>query len=689
MPSGDFSPSITEVFVSFEGFLEKTTASAAGVYLTSSGHQAGLSRRNIQGASILELAGSGTSTAEGVVAVVGVRLPPHRRVLAFHHTYDPPGYLGGSDEPYRYPQAWEVGEFMVSPWTFPWHAKSLDEMPPSLKISQLLLEVEEGYVFLLAVPSKGFAPYFTKPKGASLELVVTAGIKNNWRDLPLLAYATSDDPYTAVETVYEAVASYLGRACSLRTRKKFPDALGFLGWCTWNAFWRNLDEQRIVDGAREIMAKAPVRMVLIDDGWMTEENGMLKDFGEDRQKFPRGLAGVVESLKRNGVRSVGLWLTLNGYWNGVDPKSKLAESYRDELVEVGGQLAPNPENAYGFYIDWFKSIRAKGFDFVKVDNQYAVSTVYAESYPVELASRKLHEAVEAAAALCGLEVLNCMSLNPEHFFNWYRSSVVRASIDYSVPHSVSRSKLHIYFNAYNSIWLSQLAWPDWDMFQSYDPLALAHAVARALSGGPIYVTDEPGKTRSEVLSPLAFRDGRIPRLDGVGRPTRDTVMLDPYNEKVALKLENKLTIPGLGTYSLLGVFNIYKGHEDIEYSFKPVDLGVKDSEVVVYEFFTNTARKVSSLEEVRGVLEPDGVHLYVIAPLKRGVGVLGTRELYITPAVVDYAEDIEGGMAVHLRELRPIMLYLERGVLVNGEELTPGFHEIYPMRTVLGIKALQ
>ncbi len=578
---------------------------------------------------------------------------------------------------------------MVSPWTFPWHAKSLDEMPPSLKISQLLLEVEEGYVFLLAVPSKGFAPYFTKPKGASLELVVTAGIKNNWRDLPLLAYATSDDPYTAVETVYEAVASYLGRACSLRTRKKFPDALGFLGWCTWNAFWRNLDEQRIVDGAREIMAKAPVRMVLIDDGWMTEENGMLKDFGEDRQKFPRGLAGVVESLKRNGVRSVGLWLTLNGYWNGVDPKSKLAESYRDELVEVGGQLAPNPENAYGFYIDWFKSIRAKGFDFVKVDNQYAVSTVYAESYPVELASRKLHEAVEAAAALCGLEVLNCMSLNPEHFFNWYRSSVVRASIDYSVPHSVSRSKLHIYFNAYNSIWLSQLAWPDWDMFQSYDPLALAHAVARALSGGPIYVTDEPGKTRSEVLSPLAFRDGRIPRLDGVGRPTRDTVMLDPYNEKVALKLENKLTIPGLGTYSLLGVFNIYKGHEDIEYSFKPVDLGVKDSEVVVYEFFTNTARKVSSLEEVRGVLEPDGVHLYVIAPLKRGVGVLGTRELYITPAVVDYAEDIEGGMAVHLRELRPIMLYLERGVLVNGEELTPGFHEIYPMRTVLGIKALQ
>src|SRR5256885_12643741 len=43
-------------------------------------------------------------------------------------------------------------------------------------------------------------------------------------------------------------------------------------------------------------------------------------------------------------------------------------------------------------------------------------------------------------------------------------------------------------------------WPDWDMFQSHDAHAATHAIARAVSGGPIYVTRSEEHT-SELQSP--------------------------------------------------------------------------------------------------------------------------------------------------------------------------------------------
>ncbi|UNQ73235.1 Sip1-related alpha-galactosidase [Infirmifilum sp. NZ] len=682
--SPQFKLSVARLEVSTGGFLKEATPAEA--YLTEREREVRVREGGVLAARLLLLKGSGVTTPEGVAAVADVKLPRFRRALVFHHTYDSPGYMGGTNEPYDYPQAQEVGEFMASPWTFPWHTEKLSGMPRSLKINQLMLEVEEGFVFVLCVPADGFAPYFTEPAEGVLRLVVTSRARREWMEAPLLAYALSEDPYSAVEAVYKAVASHLGRTCSLRSSKPFSEPLRFLGWCTWNAFWRDVNQEKLVEGAREIMAKAPVRMVLLDDGWMEEKDGMLRSFDEDREKFPDGLAYAVSRLRQSGARSVGIWLTLNGYWNGIHPESHLAHSFREELEEVGGLLVPKPESSFRFYSEWFRLIKSKGFDFIKVDNQYAVSTVYSEKYPVGDASRMLHEAIEAAAALHGLDVLNCMSLNPEHFFNWFRSNVTRASIDYSVPHSSSRSKLHLYFNAYNSIWLSQLAWPDWDMFQSYDPLALPHAVARAISGGPIYVTDEPGKTRAEVLKPLVFDSGEIPSLDGPALPTRDTVMLDPYNEKVALKLANSITVPGLGVYHLLAAFNIYKGDEEVSYTFKPKELGAREGKVVVYEYFSNQAVKVGVEEDVAGKLEPGGVRLYVISPVRDGLSVIGTRQLYVSPAVIARVDRGEGELTVYLKERKPVLLYLEESLAVDGAQIEPGLREVIPRSAALRIR---
>ncbi|KAK7839012.1 galactinol--sucrose galactosyltransferase [Quercus suber] len=51
--------------------------------------------------------------------------------------------------------------------------------------------------------------------------------------------------------------------------------------------------------------------------------------------------------------------------------------------------------------------------------------------------------------------------------------------------------------------------PDWDMFQSTHPYAEFHAASRAISGGPIYVSDSVGKHNFKLLKSLVLPDGSI------------------------------------------------------------------------------------------------------------------------------------------------------------------------------------
>jgi len=62
------------------------------------------------------------------------------------------------------------------------------------------------------------------------------------------------------------------------------------------------------------------------------------------------------------------------------------------------------------------------------------------------------------------------------------------------PHVEASHPWHIFCNAHNSLFTKHLnVLPDWDMFQTSHAWAGFHAAARAVSGGPIYITDEPGK----------------------------------------------------------------------------------------------------------------------------------------------------------------------------------------------------
>jgi raffinose synthase len=95
--------------------------------------------------------------------------------------------------------------------------------------------------------------------------------------------------------------------------------------------------------------------------------------------------------------------------------------------------------------------------------------------------------------------------------------------------------------------------PDWDMFQSTHPCAAFHAASRAISGGPIYISDTVGNHNFDLLKKLALPDGTILRCEHYALPTKDCLFADPLHDgKTMLKIWNlnKVSLPSSLSYTL-------------------------------------------------------------------------------------------------------------------------------------------
>jgi raffinose synthase len=55
-------------------------------------------------------------------------------------------------------------------------------------------------------------------------------------------------------------------------------------------------------------------------------------------------------------------------------------------------------------------------------------------------------------------------------------------------------------------------------------------MARAVSGGAVYVSDKPGEHDFALLRRLVLPDGTVLRAQLPGRPTRDTLLADPLRD---------------------------------------------------------------------------------------------------------------------------------------------------------------
>ena len=109
-----------------------------------------------------------------------------------------------------------------------------------------------------------------------------------------------------------------------------------------------------------------------------------------------------------------------------------------------------------------------------------------------------------------VHMVGCMCHSTDNLYNYMETTLIRASDDF-YPRDTSAQSVHIVSCAYNSLMLGELAICDWDMFHSRHECASLHAAARALSGGPVYISDPVGCHDTALLRRLVLADGRILR----------------------------------------------------------------------------------------------------------------------------------------------------------------------------------
>ena len=75
----------------------------------------------------------------------------------------------------------------------------------------------------------------------------------------------------------------------------------YLGWCSWDACYKEVTEEKVRQKADELLDKrVPVKWMLIDDGWLSTKDEMLCDFMPDKEKFPNGFRKMIQDIKRKG-----------------------------------------------------------------------------------------------------------------------------------------------------------------------------------------------------------------------------------------------------------------------------------------------------------------------------------------------------------------------------------------------------
>ena len=233
-----------------------------------------------------------------------------------------------------------------------------------------------------------------------------------------------------------------------------------------------------------------------------------------------------------------------GYWNGISPGSEADRLLSPYLITLpDGRRVPRLDTSavFGFWHTWHRYLKQCGVDFIKLDGQSAIALVYEGILPYAQASQIYHAGLDASLAVhFGDGNIHCMGMAPQDFWNRTSASLSRSSDDFvpdnpATPHGFREHALQ---NAYNSLLHSQRYWGDWDMFWSEHHEQEQNAILRAMSGGPVYISDAVGKTSAEAIRPLILDDGRVLRCDAVGLPTLDCLLENPLTSQSPLKLFN-------------------------------------------------------------------------------------------------------------------------------------------------------
>uniref|UniRef100_J3NA48 Galactinol--sucrose galactosyltransferase n=1 Tax=Oryza brachyantha TaxID=4533 RepID=J3NA48_ORYBR len=232
----------------------------------------------------------------------------------------------------------------------------------------------------------------------------------------------------------------------------------------------------------------------------------------------------------------------------------------DRIIEGGIGLV-RPDQAGDLYNSMHSYLAGAGITGVKVDVVHALEYVCNDhGGRVELAKAYYDGLSKSIATnFSGNGIIASMQQCNDFFFlGTHQVAMARAGDDFwfedpnGDPMGVYWLEgAHMVNCAYNSLWMGHFIRPDWDMFQSDHACAAFHAAARAICGGPFYVSDSLGCHDFALLRRLVFPDGTVPRCLHYALPTRDCLFKNPlFDQETVLKIWNLNKFGGV-----IGAFN--------------------------------------------------------------------------------------------------------------------------------------
>ncbi|KAK6928371.1 Glycosyl hydrolases 36 [Dillenia turbinata] len=555
-----------------------------------------------------------------------------------------------------------------------------------------------------------------------------------------------DDPFSLVKEAMKVVRLHLGTFKLLEEKNPpgIVDKFGWCTWDAFylkvhpQGVWEGV--KNLTDGG------CPPGLVLIDDGWQSichdddpidgqegmnrtsageqmpcrlikfQENHKFRDYVSPNENPTRGtrkgMGAFVRDLKNQfkSVEFVYVWHALCGYWGGLRPgvsglpdssvvKPKLSPGLEvtmedlavDKIVNNGVGLVP-PGIVDQMYEGLHSHLESVGIDGVKVDVIHLLEML-CEKYGgrVELA-KAYYKALTASVRkhFKGNGVIASMEhCNDFMLLGTEAISLGRVGDDFwcTDPSGDPNGTYwlqgcHMVHCAYNSLWMGNFIHPDWDMFQSTHPCAEFHAASRAISGGPIYVSDSVGKHDFELLKSLVLPDGSILRCEYYALPTRDCLFEDPLHDgKTMLKIWNLNKANGV-----LGVFNCQGGgwfrdarrnkcaaefSHAVTTKAKPLDIEWNNGSsplslqgVQCFAMYMYHAKKLLLLKPTDGIeitMDPFNFELITVSP------VIKLTRKFLQFAPIGLVNMLNSGGAIQFVEYKNVGTLVQVGVKGSGE----------------------
>ncbi|MCD8182534.1 MAG: glycoside hydrolase family 36 [Bacteroides sp.] len=572
-----------------------------------------------------------------------VVLPPYIRGVFFSRDSRPGDY------------EWPNNTNRLLPWMFN-HLEDItrDDYPgipsnarPSTLGDALILQLPDGnYLFAKAVSGKNSLSWFQINTDGSLTLYVsTLGEDALSGQLPLLLSQKDSSIYTLLRKSYVSLMTDSDvAALNKRDDKVYFEAFNYLGWCTWEHYHLDIDETKILSDIDAIEASGiPVRYVLIDDGHIASSNRRLTGLQPEQSRFPNGWKTIIERKQKDKIRWMGLWYSLSGYWEGIAPENDFPEKVKKVLYPYNNRLLPgkSPENIQAFYHYYIHTLKEQGFDFLKIDNQAFTLPLYMGSTEVVRQAKDCNLALEEQTYRQQMGLMNCMAQNVLNTDHTLYSAVTRVSIDYK-KFDENMAKSHLFQSYTNTLLQGQTVWPDHDMFHSCDSICGSlMARSKAISGGPVYLSDSPKEFVKENILPLIDENGKLFRPSAPAIPTPECILTNPLQSGKAYRV---FAPTGKEAVSLICYnLNTNPKYKKVTAIVCPSDYQLRNSftkedvpqaqHILLYDWERQTAEELTGNKEI----ELDGFtdRLFHLCPIRNGWSVVGLQEKYLSPATVE------------------------------------------------------